>query len=160
MTPDDRSTLIEQYRQGPVLLRAAYDEAPPAMLAWKPAPDEWSIHEIVCHCADTEIVASTRIRMLLAEPAPQITAFDQDIWANTLHYDRLSPDVAFTIIQATRAWTTPLLADLSEAQWTRAGIHSAAGPYSGDDWLRTFGPHLHVHADQVRDNINAWKRSS
>ena len=160
MTPDDRSILIKQYREGVSLLRQAYDEAPHAMLTWRPGPDDWSIHEIVCHCADTEIVASTRIRMLLAEPAPQITAFDQDTWARSLHYDRLSPDVAFTIIEATRAWTSPLLDDMSETQWTRTGVHSAAGPYSADNWLKTFSSHLQGHADQIRDNIDAWKRSS
>jgi hypothetical protein len=160
MTPDDRSILIRHYKEGTPLLRAAYSEAPSAMRDWEPGPGEWSVHGIICHCADAEMTAAIRLRRLLADPEPRITAFDQDIWAQNLPYTTLAPDTAFMVIEATRAWTSPLLDDMSEAQWVRAGLHSAAGAYTADDWLATFGPHLQSHVDQIHDTIAAWKRSS
>jgi hypothetical protein len=130
------------------------------MRDWRPDPDEWSVHEIVCHCADAEMIAATRIRRLLADPEPRITAFDQDIWAGNLPYTTLSPDTAFMVIEATRAWTSPLLDEMSEGQWSRPGLHSVAGAWSADDWLQAFGPHLQGHVEQIHANIAAWKRSS
>jgi len=50
----ERQTLIEQYAAGPARLRAALATVPAEAVKWRPAPKEWSVHEIVCHCADSE----------------------------------------------------------------------------------------------------------
>ena len=59
----ERAALIQRYADGPGRLRAALATVPPAALQWRPKPGEWSAHEIVCHCADSESHASLRIRM-------------------------------------------------------------------------------------------------
>ncbi len=35
--------------------------------------------------------------------------------------------------------------------------HSHSGPYGTDDWLRSYGEHLELHAAQIRRNGAAWK---
>jgi hypothetical protein len=43
----------------------------------RPAPGKWSIHEIVCHLADTEVANAWRYRKVLAEDEVGLTAWDQ-----------------------------------------------------------------------------------
>ena len=61
-----RQALIQQYADGPARLRGALARVPPQALKWRPAPGEWSAHEVVCHCADSETNAYARIRFLVA----------------------------------------------------------------------------------------------
>ena len=49
MTPDDRSTLIRRYADGPAVLKAALARVPGQATKWRPAPAKWSVHEILCH---------------------------------------------------------------------------------------------------------------
>ena len=39
-----------------------------------------------------------------------------------------------------------------------AGVHSESGPYAVETWLEIYGVHAHVHADQIRNNREAWAR--
>src|SRR3989475_4891953 len=41
---------------------------PTAKLRKRPAPDKWSVNEILAHLADTEIVVGFRIRLILDAP--------------------------------------------------------------------------------------------
>ena len=47
-------------------------------LTRRPAPDKWSIAEILAHLADAELVIGYRLRLILASNATAIQAFDQD----------------------------------------------------------------------------------
>src|SRR5436309_1672508 len=60
----EREALIARYESGPGRLKAALAMVPPEALQWRPAPGEWSAHEIVVHCADSEANAALRIRYL------------------------------------------------------------------------------------------------
>jgi hypothetical protein len=157
MTPEERVRLIEQYARGPEALRVALTDAPDEMHHWRPAPDEWSIHEIICHCADSEMSAAFRIRMLVAEPEPRIIGYDQEEWARALDYPHRDLVDALTVIDAVRMWTAPLLTRIPEEIWAKAGHHTESGPYTANDWLSIYAVHLHDHADQIRANIDAWK---
>src|SRR2546428_751802 len=47
-------------------LKPAWAAVPPAALQWRPKPGEWSAHEVVVHCADSETNSFVRIRFLAA----------------------------------------------------------------------------------------------
>src|SRR4051812_28856730 len=55
-------------------------------LRQRPAPQKWSVAEILAHLADSEVVTSWRIRQILGAPGTSIQAFDQDAWADSGHY--------------------------------------------------------------------------
>ncbi|MBA3415069.1 MAG: DinB family protein [Chloroflexia bacterium] len=156
LTPAEITTLIAQYAAGPDLLRAALAEVPVAALQWRPAPDEWSVHEIVIHCGDSETASAHRIRVLIAEPEPVIVGYDQAAWATRLDYHTRSLDLALAAVTAARGSSTELIRTLPPEAWTRAGRHTESGPFTSEDWLRIYGAHLHDHADQIAANISAW----
>ncbi len=157
MTPDERTELIDRYAAGAARLRAAVAEAPDEMRGWRPAPREFSVHEIVLHCADSEANAHMRVRYLLAEDAPQIVGYDQDRWATALAYEARPLGPALAVVEAVRANTVPLLRLTRDADWRRSGTHSESGPYSAEDWLRIYASHCHDHAEQVERVVAAWR---
>ncbi|MDQ3656164.1 MAG: DinB family protein, partial [Chloroflexota bacterium] len=146
MDKQDRSRLIQQYGAGPDVLQAAWNACSTEARHWKPSNADWSAHEIVIHCGDSETFAATRIRLLLAEPKPMIVGYDQDTWVRTFDYGQLPNDLAFAMIAAVRASTFHLIQSLDDRAWDAAGNHTEAGPYSAGDLLNIYGVHLHDHA--------------
>ncbi len=156
-TPE-RSALIEQYAAGAARLRAAWAAVPPEARHWRPAPGEWSAHEVVCHTADSETNAYTRIRFLVAQDDPVIQGYDQEHWVSALDYPALSAASAMAAVEAVRGHTAAFIRRLPEVAWRRAGTHSESGPYSGDDWLHIYSVHLEDHARQIEENVASFRR--
>jgi hypothetical protein len=128
LTPSQREQWIEQYAAGPARLRAALELAPPQSHMWRPGAGKWTIHEVVIHCADSEVNAHARVRFLLAEEQPVLMGYDQDRWAQVLDYHARPIAPALATIEAVRANTVPLLRALPAGAWDRKGRHTESGP--------------------------------
>jgi hypothetical protein len=159
LTPAEREALIGRYADGPARLRTALDRVPEEARHWRPAPGEFSVHETVCHCADSETNAAARIRYLVTEREPLILGYDTDVWARVLDYASHPIDTALPAIEAARANTTPLLRRLPESAWAAAGTHTESGPYTAEDWLAIYAAHLEEHAEQIERTYAAWRES-
>jgi hypothetical protein len=153
----DRDTLIRQYAEGPARLKAAFDAVPPEARVWRPAEGEWSAHEVVCHCADSETQAASRIRVLVSEKDPVIVGYDQDAWAQDFDYHGQPLDLAFAVVDAVRASTAALLHRLPETAWRKEGRHTESGRYTTEDWLKIYAAHLEIHSRQIESNVAAWR---
>jgi hypothetical protein len=149
-------SLVRRYADGPALLGAAWTKVSASARPWRPAPDKWSAHEVVVHCADSETNAHMRLRYLLAEKEPVLVGYDQDVWARTLDYASHPVDLAFATIDAVRANTVPLLRRLTAADLAKTGRHTEVGAYSVEKWMRTYAEHLEVHARQIERNVAAF----
>ena len=157
LSATERTQLIDQYRVGPGRLEAALATIPEEARQWRPAPGEWSAHEVIIHCADSETNSAGRIRYVLAETDPLIVGYDQDGWALAFDYHALPLAPALATIAAVWANTVPLLERLDDAAWSRAGRHSESGRYSAEDWLRIYAEHLELHVTQLEGNLRAWQ---
>jgi hypothetical protein len=124
LTAGERAKLIEQYADGPRRLRAAFEAVPPAARQWRPAPGEWSAHEVVVHCADSETQSASRIHVLVADKEPVIQGYDEAVWARDFNYHAHPLDIAFDTVAAVRGNTTALLRRFP----SRRGRRSAATP--------------------------------
>ena len=156
LTADEREKLLVEYERGATLLRTAWEGVPEDAEKWRPAPDKWSAHEVVIHCADSETYAATRIRLLVNEKEPLIVGYDQDAWAKTFNYHAQSTDRALRTLDAVRTGTLPILRALAEADWAKEGRHTESGPYTASDWLRSYGSHMTSHAKQIERNLAAF----
>jgi hypothetical protein len=157
LSREERAALIDQYAAGPARLEAALARVPAEARQWRPAPGEWSAHEIIIHCADSETVSAGRIRYVVAEREVQIIGYDQDAWAITFDYHALPLEPALATVAAVRANTVPLLERLTEEDWARAGHHSESGRYSAEGWLQIYAEHLELHVLQIAANVAAWQ---
>jgi hypothetical protein len=157
LSPQQRAALIDRYAMGPALLKAALAKIPAEARQWRPAPNRWSAHEIIVHCADSESNAALRIRYLQAEAKPVIQGYDQDRWARELDYQAHPLDAALATVEAVRAHTVPLLRRMTDADWQRTGHHTESGAYSAEEWLRIYAEHLEKHSGQLERNLAAWE---
>lgn len=149
MNAAERLALIEQYEAGYQAIADALAGISAAEWEAREAPGEWSPREIVHHLADSEMTAAVRVRLIVAEDNPTLVGYDQDVLVANLDSQRpVEPSLA--AFGAARAATAPILRLLTEDQWQRAGTHTAVGRYTVEDWLQTYAPHAHEHADQIR----------
>ena len=158
MNSQERTKLIEQYADGPRRLRAAWGAVPADARQWRPAVGEWSAHEVVVHCADSETQAAGRIRLLVMDPDPVIQGYDEAAWARELDYHAHPPDVSLATVDAVRGHTAVLLRRLPEAAWAKVGRHTQMGRYAAEDWLKIYAQHLEDHARQIEANVAAWRK--
>ena len=153
----ERNQLIRRYAEGPARLRQALAKVPEEARKWRPAPGEWSAHEVVCHCADSETNAAARIRYVVAEPDPVVLGYDESAWAGRFDYQNHPLETALATVEAVRANTAAVIRRLPEEAWTREGRHTESGRYTAEDWLKIYAAHLENHARQIESNLAAWQ---
>lgn len=154
---EERSRRIEQYSSGPDRFRRAVGAIPEEARKWRPAAGEFSVHEVVVHCADSETNAAARIRYLIAETRPLVLGYDPDNWALTFDYHSHPLEAALATIDAVRANTAPILRALPDSAWAKAGTHTESGRYSTEEWLMIYSEHLEEHVIQIERAYAAWK---
>src|SRR5712691_6794715 len=135
LSSSEREALIQRYADGPAQLKDALARVPAEALTWRPKPGEWSAHEVVAHCADSETNAAARIRYLTAEPDPVVLGYNEAEWARRFDYHSHPLEPALAVVEAVRANTAVLLRRLPEEAWRRVGRHTESGRYSAEEWL-------------------------
>lgn len=121
----------------------------------RPAPGKWSIAEILAHLADTEIVASWRIRSILGAPGTPLQAFDQDTWVTAGHYDRRDPRQSLELFRVLREVNLALYKTLTPEQWKHHGMHAERGVETVEHTVRLFAGHDLNHTRQVEQILRA-----
>jgi hypothetical protein len=86
-------------------------------LARKPAPDKWSVAEIVAHLADAELAISWRLRQVLTNNAIPIQAYDQDLWAKTFYYAHRDSRISLATFTTLREANMSLLKSVPKKLW-------------------------------------------
>lgn len=156
MTHTERNQKIESYGQAYKRLVEGLKQFPPEMWLFKPAPDHWSIHEIVIHLADSEANSYIRCRRLIAEPGQAVMAYDEMGWAAALNYQQQSTQDALELFRWLRHNTYQLIRALPESVWAHTIYHPENGTMTMDDWLGVYERHIPDHLAQMQVNYEAW----
>jgi hypothetical protein len=136
---------------------AALRDFPAEMWTYRPGPEEWTIHEIVVHIADSEANSYVRCRRLIAEPGSEVLGYDEMGWATRLDYHAQDPQVALELFRQLRGSTYVLIRDLPDEVWANAVYHSESGRMTFDDWLHTYERHVPEHIAQMRAIYETWR---
>ncbi|MEK7323623.1 MAG: DinB family protein [Chloroflexota bacterium] len=124
----------------------------------RPNPESWSPTEIVCHLRDVEIeVNLPRLRRVLEEANPFISAIDSDRWAEERDYQSQCGRAALADFAEARRETLALLDSLSEADWKRPARHAIFGPTTLQELVTFTNEHDRLHLRQMRENISITK---
>lgn len=115
----------------------------------RPAPEKWSVSEIVAHLADGEIVGAFRMRFILGAPGSPVVAYDQDKWVTAGHYDKRDPKKSIELFRVLREANLALLGSLKSEQWMEYGVHSERGQESIEHIVRFFAGHDVNHLQQI-----------
>lgn len=151
--------LLERYRRGAELVAVAITGAAGPELDFKPAPDKWSVRQIVAHLADSEAVSVGRLRSVIAEDNPSLIPYDQNAWAERTDYSKRKPSQALDTMRHLRGDNYALLKDLPEEMFSRTGMHARRGKMTLLDLVRLFAEHAENHATQIRKVRAEYKAS-
>jgi hypothetical protein len=124
-----------------------------AKLRKRPAPDKWSVSEILAHLAEAEIAGSFRMRLILGSPGTPIAAFDQDAWVLSGHYDKRDPRKSLEQFRALRQANLELLKSLTPEQWKHHGMHAERGRETIEHMVRMFAGHDLNHLRQIQEIV-------
>ncbi len=141
--------LLTRYLNAYKELKVALDQLTEEQLLIHPEPGKWCIKEIVFHITDTEIIATGRMKRIIAEDNPQLIAFDQDKFAASLFYTELDMRPALLIFGLLRETMSKIFEKLSDDAWNRKGIHSVRGETTLLDTLKHIAQHSENHIAQI-----------
>jgi hypothetical protein len=110
---------------------------------------KWSICQILQHLADSEVVWAWRLRLILAQDRPALTGYDQDRWAERLHYDDADPSDAIELFTVLRRANLRLLERASQADMQRVGMHVERGEESLEHLRQLYAGHDLLHLRQI-----------
>jgi hypothetical protein len=130
---------------------------PASRLRKRPAPEKWSVGEILAHLLDAEIVTGWRMRQILGAPGTPIQAFDQDSWVAAGHYEKRDPRKSAEQFRVVREANLALLKSLAPEQWKHHGMHAERGVETIEHIVRMMAGHDVNHTKQV-EGILARKK--
>ena len=129
-------------------------------LTRRPAPDKWSVAEILAHLADAELAISWRLRQVLATNAIPIQAYDQDLWARTFNYARRDPRQSLANFRSLREANIALLKSVPRKLWENYGVHAERGNESINHVVKMVAGHDLNHLQQIQKILQGSKERS
>ncbi|WGV57477.1 DinB family protein [Brevibacillus brevis] len=151
-------TWLEEYSRGYKMLREAIEGLAEEELRFKPAPDKWSIHQILIHVTDSEILSTHRMRKVLAEEEANLYSFDQDSWVNGVGYDQLDLEQHLLLFQLLRNSMLPILTNLTIQQSERVGVYPDGARFTFKELLEYRIQHVRVHLAQIERVREAYRQ--
>jgi hypothetical protein len=137
-------------RATPSQLDRRLRDVAPGELIRRPAPEKWSIAEIVAHLADAELAMGWRLRNMLANPGVALTWWDQAAWAERLGYAQQDASLSAGLFRALRESNLRLLASVPRERWVECyGVHEVRGRQTVEEFVRLEAGHDLNHLRQI-----------
>ncbi|SFJ80024.1 DinB superfamily protein [Paenibacillus sp. UNC496MF] len=152
-------TLIDEYARGYDLLREAVNGLTEEELRFKPAPDRWSIHEILIHVTDSEVSSTSRMRKVLAEDEPMLASFDQEAWTARLRYGLMDREEQLELFRLLRSGMKTLMEQLTPEEWRRVGVYPDQARFTFEELLGYRVRHVRGHLDQIERVRDAYRQT-
>ena len=140
---------MDVLRETPSVLRSAVDGLSDEVLRRAEAPGKWSAVEVIQHVADAEVAWAWRLRVVLTQPRPVITGFDQDAWVEGLRYRDANVEDAIRQFEVLRAGNLRLLDGIDEDTLARVGVHEERGEESVAHMMKMEAGHDLAHRRQL-----------
>jgi hypothetical protein len=141
--------LIEQYANGGDKLSLAIRGLTREDLLCVPDADagvgKWSIQQVVIHCMDSDLVASDRLKRMIAEENPPLIGYDENKFTQNLFYAEQDAEQAVQIVNLNRKLFATVLRRLPDSVWGRKGTHNERGVVTVGDYLKATVEHLEHH---------------
>lgn len=116
----------------------------------RPAAEEWSLTEIICHLRDVEKeVHQVRFRALLASDNAFLVGVSADEWAEERGYEHQDGRKALTDFLDARLETSQLLQGLPVDLWQRQARHAFFGRTTMHELLYLAIQHDQIHWEQI-----------
>jgi hypothetical protein len=134
----------------PEKLRREIRDLSPRQMKTRPAPDKWSIQEILAHLDDVEEVGMrARVGAMIEQDQPTLLPFDQEARAAEMKYNRKAPLASLARLTRQRRANVRWLRTLRPAQLTRRGVHQKVGEITAGEMIHEWAFHDLGHLKQI-----------
>jgi uncharacterized damage-inducible protein DinB len=141
---------VTMQREAPETLACLIEQVADTKLRQRPAPEKWSVTEILAHLAEDELSSSWRYRQMLEHDGIELTGFDQEFWASVGDYSAWKAEDALAMFRLLREANLRMLARLTPEQWQCHGVHTERGTLTVQNLCRHMAAHDLNHIEQVR----------
>lgn len=142
---------VQRYAEAGGVLAEAIQGLTREQLTSFPVAGTWSIQQIVVHVMESDLVASFRMKRIIAEADPRLEAYDESAFAARLHYQELDAEAACEVFRLNRRLTAAILRRLGDAEFERSGVHAEAGRVTLGVLVRSYVHHVDHHLRFLRE---------
>lgn len=119
---------------------------------WKPAPEAWSILEVINHLYDEEREDfRRRVDYCLHRPTEAWPPIDPQGWVTARGYNQRNPAESLAAFQRERQASLDWLQSLQAPNWQSAYQHPRVGRMTATDMLGAWVIHDHLHLRQLNE---------
>ena len=152
----DELPCLELLEATPAILRGLMCEISEEDARWKPAPDRFSIAEVLSHLSHSEgHCYRARVDRFLAEEMPEFEPDDAQMYLDV--YKNADPEEDFAHFEDQREANIELLRSLPAAAGNRKALHREAGEITLVHMLHEWALHDIGHIRQVAELVRARK---
>jgi len=147
---------IDQIAATPEILRLMMAPVSEEQSRWKPAPDRWSIAEILAHLSHVEgHYFRAGVELMLTKDDPAVEPYDQKVWDAEGAYRDRDPEESFAHFEEQRENNVTFLREMEPHSLVRAGRHPEVGKVTVGDYLNEWALHDLGHVRQIAEVIRA-----
>jgi hypothetical protein len=134
----------------PEKLRREIRDLSPRQMKTRPAPDKWSIQEILAHLDDVEEVAMrARVAAMIEQDHPTLLPFDQEARVIEMEYKKKGLLASLARFTRQRRANVKWLRTLRPAQLSRRGLHQKVGEITTGEMIHEWAFHDLGHLKQI-----------
>lgn len=154
--PDHGLPCLDLLAATPEILRGLMCELSDEDARWKPAPDRFSVAEVLAHLSHTEGHSHrARVDRMLAEDRPVFDDFDAKDYREL--YRGADPEDSFDHFEEQREANVEFLHGLGAAAGNRVGVHRDSGAFTLAELLHAWALHDLGHVRQIAELVRARK---
>ena len=151
----DKSKILDRMKRSMVRTLAAF-RWNRKLLSTSYGTGKWTAREVLAHIADSELVFVTRLRFMLAEENPALSAWDADHWASKFSYRKADIADARDSYALLRGTFMELFKKADEKDLIRPGRHPEYPNYTVGFMADYMAKHNEHHLEQL-DAIKAGR---
>ncbi|MCI0607301.1 DinB family protein [bacterium] len=156
MEDDDGMDCLDLLEETPAILRGLMRELNHDDAEWKPAPDRFSVAEVLAHLSHSEgHCYRMRVDRFLSEELPEFEPDDAQMYLDL--YKGADAEDAFDHFEEQRETNIEFLRSLPRAAGERRAMHQAAGEITLQQMLHEWAMHDLGHIRQVAELVRAGK---
>ena len=156
MMEDDGLDCLDSLEETPGILRGLMRELTPEDARWKPAPDRFSVAEVLAHLSHSEgHCYRTRVDAFLDQEMPEFEGDDAQMYLDL--YREADAEDSFDHFEEQRETNVEFLRTLPRSAGERRAIHKEAGEITLQQMLHEWAMHDLGHIRQVAELVRARK---
>lgn len=142
--------IIDELTRNKIVFKDLLESLETELYLWKPAPEKWSILEVLCHLYDEEREDfRARVMHTLGNPEMPANPIDPVGWVISRKYMEQDYDNALQRLLSERDNSIAWLSNLKNANWDNTYQHPLLGNITAEMFLSSWLAHDYLHIKQI-----------